>query len=142
MTWIKPSFLWLMHRSNWGGKSGQEHILAVRITRDGWHQALTNARLTTGDQRALAKAPVHVQWDPERSLRGAAQNHYSIQVGIGRDLIERYNDEWIVEIADYTPTTRKIAILLQAGEQAKAKRLLPAERRCDIAPALRHIVPS
>jgi hypothetical protein len=35
MTWIKPSFLWLMHRSNWGRKSGQERILAVRITRTG-----------------------------------------------------------------------------------------------------------
>lgn len=22
MTWIKPSFLWLMERSNWGQKSG------------------------------------------------------------------------------------------------------------------------
>ena len=28
MTWIKPSFLWLMHRSNWGQKSGQERVLA------------------------------------------------------------------------------------------------------------------
>ena len=36
MTWIKPSFLWLMSRSNWGQKSGQEHILAVRIKRTGW----------------------------------------------------------------------------------------------------------
>jgi hypothetical protein len=32
MTWIKPSFLWLMARSNWGLKAGQEHILAIRIT--------------------------------------------------------------------------------------------------------------
>jgi len=29
MTWIKPSFLWLMARSNWGQKSGQENILEV-----------------------------------------------------------------------------------------------------------------
>jgi hypothetical protein len=36
MTWVKPSFLWLMHRSNWGRKSGQERILAVRMTRVGW----------------------------------------------------------------------------------------------------------
>ena len=33
MTWIKPSFLWLMERSNWGLKPGQEMILAVRISR-------------------------------------------------------------------------------------------------------------
>ncbi|APA98970.1 RNA helicase [Nocardia seriolae] len=35
MTWIKPSFRWLMQRSGWGRKSGQERILAVRITRAG-----------------------------------------------------------------------------------------------------------
>ena len=29
MTWIKPSFLWLMHRSNWGTKKNQECILAI-----------------------------------------------------------------------------------------------------------------
>src|SRR5262249_4826548 len=41
MTWIKPSFLWLMHRSNWGQKNGQERTLAVRITRKGWERALS-----------------------------------------------------------------------------------------------------
>jgi hypothetical protein len=46
MTWIKPSFLWLMERSNWGQKSGQEYILAVRIRRSGWEEALSLAVLT------------------------------------------------------------------------------------------------
>lgn len=27
MTWIKPSFLWLMYRSNWGTKKDQELFL-------------------------------------------------------------------------------------------------------------------
>src|SRR4051794_22748334 len=43
MTWIKPSFLWLMHRSNWGKKSGQESVLAVRVKRTGWEKALSLA---------------------------------------------------------------------------------------------------
>ena len=45
MTWIKPSFLWLMHRSNWGRRAGQERILAVRIRRSGWDKALSLAVL-------------------------------------------------------------------------------------------------
>lgn len=49
MTWIKPSFLWLMERSNWGQKSGQECVLAVRVTRAGWEQALSRAVLTQHD---------------------------------------------------------------------------------------------
>jgi hypothetical protein len=75
MTWIKPSFLWLMHRSNWTRKSGQERILALRITREGWDEALRQAVLTTAGSTAMARATVHVQWDPERSLQGAALNH-------------------------------------------------------------------
>ncbi|RKT83364.1 uncharacterized protein DUF4291 [Saccharopolyspora antimicrobica] len=128
MTWIKPSFRWLMHRSNWAQKRGQERILAVRITREGWEEALSQAVLTTSAPRAVAEAAVHVQWDPERSLRGAALNHYSIQVGIGRGLISEFAEEWVVDLTDLTPQTRKIAKLAQSGQSAKAQRLLPAER--------------
>jgi hypothetical protein len=28
MSWIKPNFLWMMHRSGWGTKPDQETILA------------------------------------------------------------------------------------------------------------------
>ncbi|MBO3735429.1 DUF4291 domain-containing protein [Glycomyces niveus] len=128
MTWIKPSFLWLMHRSNWARKSGQERILAVRMTREGWEAALGEAVLTTGDQAALAKAAVHVQWDPERSERGAALNHYSVQVGVGRHLIRTFAEEWVVALTDLTPQVRKAAELIQKGGAAKAQRLLPPER--------------
>lgn len=128
MTWIKPSFLWLMHRSNWARKPGQERVLAVRITREGWEEALSQAVLTTADPAAVAQAAVHVQWDPERSLRGAALNHYSIQVGIGRNLIRTFTDDWIVSLTDLTPQVRKAATLTQTGHAAKAQRLFPAER--------------
>src|SRR6516225_7863959 len=87
MTWIKPSFLWLMHRSNWAQKSGQERVLAVRITRTGWERALSSAVLTSFEPgvfaspaewtKQFADAKVHVQWDPERALRGAGLPHYS-----------------------------------------------------------------
>ncbi|WP_405792146.1 DUF4291 domain-containing protein [Streptomyces sp. NBC_00029] len=128
MTWIKPSFMWLMHRSNWARKPGQERVLAVRITREGWEEALSRAVLTTADPVAMARAAVHVQWDPERSPRGAALNHYSIQVGIGRHLIRTFTDDWIVGLTDLTPQIRKASTLIQTGQAAKAQRLFPAER--------------
>src|ERR1700730_2424162 len=77
MTWIKPSFLWLMERSNWALKPGQQIILAVRISRQGWEEALAHAVLTAYDPRVyrdyedwraqFEHARVHVQWDPERT---------------------------------------------------------------------------
>ncbi|MFI6849425.1 DUF4291 domain-containing protein [Kitasatospora sp. NPDC050467] len=136
MTWIKPSFRWLMHRSNWAQKPGQERVLAVRITRAGWEEALSRAVLTTADPAAVARAEVHVQWDPERSLRGAALNHYSIQVGVGRSLIRAYAEEWITGIIDLTPQVRKIAALVQGGRAAQAQRLLPPERPYSLPPEL------
>ena len=128
MTWIKPSFLWLMERSNWGLKPGQEMILAICITRQGWEEALSQAILTSYDPRVnrhydewtaqFEKALVHVQWDPERTLRGKSLPVNSIQVGL----------EWTIEIRDATPFVRKIHGLLQKGQEAKAKEFLPKER--------------
>ncbi|RSS58662.1 DUF4291 domain-containing protein [Streptomyces sp. WAC01280] len=140
MTWIKPSFMWLMHRSNWARKPGQERVLAVRITREGWEEALSQAVLTTADPAAVAQAAVHVQWDPERSPRGAALNHYSIQVGIGRHLIRTFSDDWIVSFTDLTPQVRKASTLMQTGHATKAQRLLPAERTYPIPQALQDVV--
>lgn len=138
MTWIKPSFLWLMHRSNWGQKSGQERVLAVRVRRAGWEKALSFGVLTTFVPGAFANpdewaerfaaAQVHVQWDPERTLRGAALSDGSIQVGLSRHIIREYTDEWVVRIEDYTPRVRKIYGLLQSGRADQAKRHLPPER--------------
>ncbi|MEU9114639.1 DUF4291 domain-containing protein [Streptomyces sp. NPDC048483] len=132
MTWIKPSFRWLMHRSNWARKPGQQRILAVRITRAGWEEALSRGVLTTSAPSAVADAAVHVQWDPERSLRGAPLNHYSIQVGIGRDLIRTYADEWVVGLTDLTDRVHKIAALVQGGRSPQAQRLLPPERPYEV----------
>jgi hypothetical protein len=146
MTWIKPSLLWLMHRSNWGRKPGQERILAVRITRAGWEQALAQAVLTSPEpaihgsaaawSAAFNNASAHVQWDPERSLRGAALNHYSIQVGIGRALIRTYAEDWVVGLTDLTPSVHKIAALVRTGQTTRAQRLLPPERPYPLDPTI------
>ncbi|WNG58962.1 DUF4291 domain-containing protein [Archangium gephyra] len=137
MTWIKPSFLWLMERSNWGLKSGQERILAVRLRREGWEAALELGVLTgfepgahgTSQQwdRDFQRAPVHIQWDPERSLRGQSLPHDSLQVGLGRTVIGRYVEEWILSIEDLTERVRKIRKLLDAGRAEQATRQLPRE---------------
>jgi hypothetical protein len=146
MTWIKPSFRWLMARSNWARKPGQEMILAVRITREGWEDALSQAVLTHADRRvyrgtdewraAFARAQVHVQWDPERTLRGRSLDARSIQVGLSRHVIDRYADEWTMDIQDLTPLVRKIHRLVHDGDTTRAKGLLPRERAYPVEPEL------
>ncbi|MCL2424158.1 MAG: DUF4291 domain-containing protein [Micrococcales bacterium] len=103
MTWIKPSFLWMMERSGYGQKHGQEHVLAIKIRRDSFEKALSMGVLTSFDPSAhpsrtawetgFADAKVHVQWDPERSIRGQKLAHRSIQIGISRHVIAQFVDE-------------------------------------------------
>lgn len=112
MTWIKPSFLWMMYRSGWATKAGQEHVLAIRISRAGFEEALGQSCLSHFDpaayaseaewRGALASSPVRIQWDPERTMEGSALAHRSLQVGLGGTATQRYVDEWIVEISDIT----------------------------------------
>ncbi|MDU1892954.1 MAG: DUF4291 domain-containing protein [Dysgonomonas sp.] len=138
MTWIKPSFLWMMERSGYAQKSGQEYILAIRIKRSSWEYALSEAVLTHPTERVYAdgdqwkemkeSAKVNVQWDPERNLRGGKLDYRSIQVGISRHLIEEYNNDWIVDIQNYTPLVHKIYDLRLKGRYDKAKELLPKEK--------------
>ncbi|MFI6763399.1 DUF4291 domain-containing protein [Micromonospora sp. NPDC050417] len=138
MTWIKPSFLWMMYRCGWAEKPGQERVLAVEITRDGFAWALAHACLSHFDRdqhtdraawaRQLKTSPVRVQWDPERSLRLGALPYRSLQVGLSGEAVHRYVDEWTVTITDVTPTVRRIRELLRAGDERGATALLPEER--------------
>ena len=36
MTWIKPSFGWMLHRSGYAGKHGQEAIARIHLSHDGF----------------------------------------------------------------------------------------------------------
>ena len=74
MSWIKPNFLWMMHRCGWGTKAGQEVVLAVWLRRVGFDQILRqavpssfDAALFTGHeawQRAVRGSSVRLQWGP------------------------------------------------------------------------------
>ncbi|WIG59746.1 MAG: hypothetical protein OJF49_002493 [Ktedonobacterales bacterium] len=147
MTWIKPSFLWMMERCGWTRKPGQEYVLAVRITRAGWEEALGSAVLTApnptlygdhdGWRRQLEAAPVRVQWDPERTITGASLPQRSIQVGLGRQIIERYVNEWTVEIRDMTPLVHRLYALRHEGHTERVRALLPREHVYPLDTALR-----
>ena len=138
MTWIKPSFFWMMHRSGWGTKPEQEVVLAIDVTRDGFDWALANAALSSfspevhGDhqtwKRQLAERPNRIQWDPERDEAMNKLMHRAIQIGLKAEAVDRYVTEWIRQIDDVTPVAREIHQLSAAGRLQEARRLAPDER--------------
>jgi hypothetical protein len=138
MTWIKPSFLWMMYRCGWAEKPGQERVLAVEITRAGFEWALARACLSTFERdrhpdqaawaRQLKQSPTRVQWDPERSLRLAPLPYRSLQLGLSGEAVERYVHEWTVAIHDVTPLAHTVHAHLRAGDDAAAAALVPVEQ--------------
>jgi hypothetical protein len=80
MSWIKPNFLWMMFRSGWATKEGQERILAIRLPRHFFDELLSSAVTSTfaashyatpqewGER--LARSEARLQWDPDHDPTG------------------------------------------------------------------------
>ncbi|MDQ1922181.1 DUF4291 domain-containing protein [Massilia pseudoviolaceinigra] len=136
MTWIKPSFLWMMYRAGWGFKdAGQRRILAIDISREGFAWALEHGCLSHAEGDADAPAEVNkdlfavrIQWDPERDLHLHKLAHRSIQIGLSKEAVELYVTQWIRAISDVTPLAHEIHALVQAGRVDEARARLPLER--------------
>lgn len=54
MSWIKPNFLWMMYRSGWGTKEGQEITLALRLRRGFFDSLLAQAVPSSWDRDQFA----------------------------------------------------------------------------------------
>ena len=136
MTWIKPSFLWMMYRSGWGHKdTGQKRILAIDISRDGFEWALAHScfsrpesSMSQEEWKQLKKnSPVRIQWDPERNLQLQPLPYRAIQIGLSKEAVKLYIRQWIARITEITPLAHEIFMHVQAGDLDKARCLLPRE---------------
>lgn len=136
MTWIKPSFLWMMYRAGWGYKdAGQSRILALDISREGFEWALAHScpshpepGMSRDDWDAVKNAsPVRVQWDPERDLHHNPLPHRAIQIGLGPEAVRLYVAEWIKRVTDVTPLAHAICAMVREGRLDEARAALPVE---------------
>jgi hypothetical protein len=110
MSWIKPNFLWMMYRSGWGTKEGQEVTLAVTIPRTLFDEILAQAVPSSFDSRryknmenwkaALATSEVRLQWDPDHAPDGKPQARRAIQLGLRGKMLRRYAAEEVVKVED------------------------------------------
>jgi len=135
MTWIKPSFLWMMYRCGWGTKENQEHILAIDIKREAFDFIVKNAipssykksmGISYSEWQELIKASeIRCQWDPERDIWGRPLGHRSIQLGLRGEAVRKYVNEWIVSITDITDYVHSLDEKRKQGEDIS--HLLPGE---------------
>jgi hypothetical protein len=125
MSWIKPNFLWMMYRSGWGTKEGQEVVLAIRIQRAGFDQILSEAVHSSFDplygsneqwKKAVATSSVRLQWDPDHHPSGAKQERRAIQLGLEGPALRKYVEEWTVSIEDISPFVAQQRRLVEAKD--------------------------
>jgi hypothetical protein len=117
MSWIKPNFLWMMYRSGWGSKEGQEVTLAVRLQRAAFDSILAQAvhsifvPVVYGSEaawkEAVERSSVRLQWDPDHDPPGAAVERRAIQLGLRGDVLARYAKDWIIDIEDISDFVRQ-----------------------------------
>merc|ERR1712137_1473635 len=81
MTWVKTNFLWMMFRSNWGGKKNQERVLAIWIHREAFERYLSQARTRGG--KPMGGDNVRLQWDPDHYPDGSRHlTRRAVQLGL------------------------------------------------------------
>ena len=117
MSWINTSFLWRMYRSGWGTEVDQEVVLAVWMKRPAFDAVLEQAVHSrvipevhgsrSEWEHAAARSSVQLQWDPDRDLSGTRMDRRAIQLGLCRDALAVYAQEWIVGIEDVSDFVRQ-----------------------------------
>lgn len=116
MTWIKPSFLWMMYRSKWATRSNQQHVLAICLRRSAFDRYLAQAVHTQHQDSAddddddekvstnlSRQGKIRLQWDPDYHPDGTTvYGRRAIQLGLRK--VESFLDgRDILRIVDVTP---------------------------------------
>jgi hypothetical protein len=114
MSWIKPNFLWMMYRSGWGTKPGQEMILGLRIRRSFFDRLLASAVGSSFDpvrhasevewKASVQTSEVRLQWDPDHLPDGSKCERRAVQLGLrGSALRSLAGGPELIEVIDMSP---------------------------------------
>lgn len=107
---LKPNFLWMMYRSDWGRSDLQEVVLAIRLRRTFFDSLLEQAvfssfgasGLSDHDQwkAAVNASDVRLQWDPDHLPTGGKCERRAVQLGLRGETLEAFGKRESVEIID------------------------------------------
>ena len=149
MTWIKPSFAWVLYRAGYGRKHNQNRILKLQLS----HAAIAELLSACACKHGGGGSKGRVQWDPARDLFSAEPKgreprkmlrERAIQIGLSRDLSERLVASTL-SIQDVTELALEVETAHRAkdvrGAMAALAPRLPLERpylpRCEQAELVR-----
>lgn len=156
-TWFKPSFGWVLYRSGYGRKPGQNRVLRIKLPHGALAEILSRCKLvdtnketrlesaskTKGPKGAVVNGNGVVQWDPERDVMAPEGNgkeprkmlrRRAIQIGVKGNLSEFYVCSAIC-IQDVTELSHRVFLAHSAKKKQAMEQLmveiwqkLPSER--------------
>lgn len=123
MTWIKPSFGWMLYRSNYATSHRQQAILKIKLTHEGFLTILNESVATSYNESmyateiewrdALKHSAVRYQWDPDRTVHLHRLERRAIQLGIRGWVVEHYVHKWIIGLQDVTALAHALQYAIQ-----------------------------
>lgn len=135
MSWIKPNFLWMMYRSGWGTKQGQEITLGLRLRRQFFDELLAKAVPSSFDpqlhpsydswQAAVQESEVRVQWDPDHAPSGQPLERRALQLGLRGACLRAFADAELLEVIDLSEF---VAEQREHAQDDNPHLLVPVER--------------
>jgi hypothetical protein len=136
MSWIKPNFLWMMFRSGWAQKEGQEKVLAFWITQEFFDDILSSAVISSFQSSAypsidhwktdLDQSEVRLQWDPDHDPFGRPLERRALQLGLKGSMLKAFATTQVQYIEDVTPFIHEQYIHVNHNTLDKLK--VPIER--------------
>jgi hypothetical protein len=136
ISWIKPNFLSMMFRSDWGTKVDQEITLAIKLKRAVFDEILRLAVHSsfipeiygTEDEwkNAVARSNVRLQWDTDPDPSGANQERRAVQLGLRADVLRLFGKEWLLGIEDVSDYVTEQRVFANSREYEKLQT--PSER--------------
>ena len=131
MTWIKPSFAWMLYRSGYGYKHGQKRILKMTLPHEALAVLLAKCQCKEGGGGTLGR----VQWDPERDLLEPDAkrplrprkmlSRRAIQIGLKGKLSKFYVDK-VTKIEEVSELAHKVFDLHSAISKVKSLKDKPS----------------
>lgn len=144
MTWIKPSFAWMLHRSSYAMAKGQERILAIKLPHEFFLRVLKMAVLSSYKpdiypqrqdwDNALRTSPVRCQWDPDRDWANNKLERRAIQLGLAGPMVREYVSA-IISVVEVTELAHRTLRYREAREQLPPPEY-PREQRYPVPPGV------
>lgn len=148
ITWIKPSFGWILQRTNYASKHKMEAIAKIKLSHEAWYEILSNSVPSQFDELRyenqmqwnleVEKSDIIHQWDPDRALDGRKLERRAIQIGLRGEAIKRYVNEWIISVEDVTYLAKEVFEAVKLGRSTE--NILPEMKEYKVSDNLKNII--